>query len=90
MSTHKIVSAGLTPSAPRARIEGGQNGKVRITHRVRSGETLWSIARRYNVYVHQLRQWNLLEVSDILKLGQRIQVWTKPSPMAALEDRSPG
>ena len=62
-----------------------QDGKVRITHRVRSGDTLWSIAKRYRVYVHQLRQWNLLRANDILRLGQSIQIWTRASPSASLE-----
>ena len=45
-------------------------------HRVRSGESLWSIAKKYRVYVHQLREWNLMDEGDVLKMGQRIFIWT--------------
>ena len=83
VSTSKILSASYVPSAEPARINDGQHGKVRVTHKVRSGDTLWSIARRYNVYVHQLRQWNFMGARDMLKLGQRLKIWTKPAPMAA-------
>ncbi len=85
VSHSKLASAAPVPTAPRKRIDDGPSGQVRVTYRVRSGDTLWSIARRYNVYVHQLRQWNLLDVGQILKLGQRIQVWTRPSPRAEID-----
>lgn len=42
-------------------------------HRVASGETLWSIARRYGVTVDQLRRWNRLHGSQ-LKRGRLLIV----------------
>lgn len=48
---------------------------MKVVHRVRSGESLWSIAKRYRVYVHQLREWNLLD-TDMLRSGQRLFIWT--------------
>jgi membrane-bound lytic murein transglycosylase D len=90
VSHSKLASAAPTPTAPRTRIDNGQNGQVRVTYRVRSGDTLWSIARRYNVYVHQLRQWNLLDVGQILTLGQKIQVWTRPAPRAEIDSNPSG
>jgi membrane-bound lytic murein transglycosylase D len=53
---------------------------------VRHGETLSSIARRYNVLVQQLAQWNLLDPSDVLKLGQRLRIWPKGAPTALLKE----
>jgi membrane-bound lytic murein transglycosylase D len=57
-----------------------------VIHHVRHGETLSSIARRYNVLVQQLAQWNLLDPSDVLKLGQRLRIWPKGGPTALLKD----
>ena len=54
----------------------GDSGRIKIVHRVNNGESLWSIARKYKVYVHQLREWNLLETDDVLRLGQRLFIWT--------------
>ena len=54
----------------------GDNDRAKIVHRVSSGESLWSIAKKYKVYVHQLREWNLLETDDVLRLGQRLFIWT--------------
>ncbi|MHB1951576.1 MAG: LysM peptidoglycan-binding domain-containing protein [Acidiferrobacteraceae bacterium] len=59
--------------------------RVRIIHRVRRGESLWSIARRYNVYVSQLARWNYIGVRNALKLGQRLLIWTSPRVASAAE-----
>jgi len=45
-----------------------------FVYRVRSGDTLSSIARRYHVTVNQLRNWNGLK-SDLLRIGQRIIIY---------------
>jgi len=60
------------------------NGVQPVVHRVRAGETLWSIARRYGVLVSQIVHWNLLETSDVLQLGQRLKIWTGGGPSAAI------
>jgi membrane-bound lytic murein transglycosylase D len=60
-----------------------------IIHRVRSGETLWSIARRYNVLVRQLVQWNQIDLKDVLRLGQRIKIWPTGGPTASIADETP-
>ncbi|MHB8697820.1 MAG: transglycosylase SLT domain-containing protein [Sulfuricaulis sp.] len=53
-----------------------------IIHRVHRGETLSSIARRYNVYASQLTKWNMIHLDGVLHLGQRIKIWTGGSPTA--------
>ncbi|AWP22919.1 lytic transglycosylase [Acidiferrobacter sp. SPIII_3] len=53
--------------------------RVKIIHRVRPGDTLWSIAERYRVYVTQLERWNVLNAHDVLRLGQRILIWASPA-----------
>jgi peptidoglycan lytic transglycosylase D len=45
----------------------------RIVHRVRPGESLWSIARRYDVKVAELIQWNGLN-SHVLHVGQPLTI----------------
>lgn len=46
----------------------------RRTHRVRSGESLWSISRRYGMTVPQLARMNNLSAKAVLQPGQRLQV----------------
>lgn len=61
--------------------------RIKIVHRVRPGDTLWSIAQRYRVYVSQLERWND-NAHGILHLGQRILIWTSPSMLPAADARA--
>lgn len=51
----------------------GGNG-VRTVYKVKSGDTLSHIARRYRVSVRQLMNWNHLR-SDRLSIGQKIYIY---------------
>ena len=64
--------------------------RVRIVHRVRPGESLWSIAHRYNVLVAQLMRWNALSRTDLLRIGQRLMIWTRAEHMSATDDSANG
>jgi membrane-bound lytic murein transglycosylase D len=46
----------------------------RRIHRVRSGESLWSISRRYGMTVAQLSRMNHISTKAVLQPGQRLQV----------------
>ncbi len=60
------IPSGGTPTAPAA------TPRTR-THTVAQGETLWSIARRYNVTVDQLRAANRLQ-GDNVRIGQTLTI----------------
>ncbi|PXV61408.1 membrane-bound lytic murein transglycosylase D [Dyella jiangningensis] len=49
------------------------NGGGKRTHTVKSGESLWSIARRYSVDIKQLELWNHLQ-GAVVKPGQILKV----------------
>lgn len=51
----------------------------RVRHKVRSGEFLGSIARKYGVSVSSLKRWNGLR-SDNLRIGQRLTVHPRKMP----------
>ena len=46
----------------------------RRIHRVKSGESLWSISRRYGMSVPQLARMNHVSTKTVLQPGQRLQV----------------
>ncbi len=76
----------LIPSAP---VDPGAlavNPMLMRTHRMRrhtvkSGESLWGIARRYNTSVAMLSRTNDLNASATLRIGQRLSVPGQDSPM---------
>jgi membrane-bound lytic murein transglycosylase D len=43
-------------------------------HKVKSGETLSAIARKYGVTLTQIKQWNNIKNVNSLKIGQRITI----------------
>jgi membrane-bound lytic murein transglycosylase D len=47
-------------------------------HTVRSGDSLWSLARRYGVQIGDLARWNGMGRSDMIKIGQRLAVAPPP------------
>lgn len=49
--------------------------EVKIVYRVRKGDTLYSIAERYNVSVSEIKKWNRLK-GELIREGQRIVVYT--------------
>jgi len=53
-------------------------GKDRITHTIRSGETLGSIALKYGVTTNNLRDWNDLNSTRIIA-GKKLIVYTNKS-----------
>ena len=54
-------------------------GHVAVVHQVRSGDTLWGIATRYNVYISQITRWNLINRRSVLRLGQKLKIWVAPA-----------
>ena len=49
----------------------------RIIHRVKGGEYLGKIARRYGCSVKKIQQWNNLK-SDNIRVGQRLVLYVRP------------
>jgi N-acetylmuramoyl-L-alanine amidase len=48
--------------------------RATIVHRVKQGETLWAISRKYNTSVASIRSSNRLGESDVLVVGQELVI----------------
>ncbi len=50
------------------------------SYTVRSGDSLWKISQKFNVTERQLRVWNRLGWSNVIRPGQRLVVSAKAAP----------
>ncbi len=48
---------------------------VRVVHRVKRGDTLYTIATNYKTTVDSIRDWNNLAESNSLKVGERLTIY---------------
>lgn len=49
----------------------------KLLHTLQKGESLWTIAQKYNVSTKEIAIWNGIKRSDVLQPGQTLQVWVK-------------
>jgi LysM repeat protein/energy-coupling factor transporter ATP-binding protein EcfA2 len=66
-------SSDLTAPATLTPVKYASASK-RITHRVERGDSLWAIARRYDLTVDDLRRWNQLPTDAVLRPGVTLVV----------------
>ncbi|PLX75524.1 MAG: lytic transglycosylase, partial [Desulfuromonas sp.] len=72
-----VSSRAAKKSAPRT---VAATGPVKeITYKVRSGDTLWGIGRRYSVGTGQIREWNNLSENHVLRPGDRLTLRVRTS-----------
>lgn len=75
---HYSLSADQRLAKIHKKRTGGKNSQ-QIFHQVSRGESLWTIARRYDVSVSKLAHWNGMAPKDVLKPGKKLSVWLKPA-----------
>jgi membrane-bound lytic murein transglycosylase D len=61
------------------KLQSGLISADRVNHRVRSGESLSVIARRYNVSVRDLQRWNNISNPHKLRAGRDLTVFYTPA-----------
>jgi membrane-bound lytic murein transglycosylase D len=60
-----------------AKTQNRERKGQRMEHRVRAGESFWSIGQRYGVGTRELAAWNGMAPRDTLSIGQKLVVWAK-------------
>jgi len=76
-----LPSAARRSSPPSTAVAGH-------THRVRRGETLASIARRYGVSTDRLRRANKIRNSNVIRIGQVLKIPGGTAPRATAKART--
>ena len=82
ISAHAPATVVEAAANRNTRVRAPGRGHQVVIHRVRPGDTLWSLARRYNVLVHQIAEWNRMRPSDALIAGRKIKIFTNGRPSA--------
>jgi membrane-bound lytic murein transglycosylase D len=72
-----------TAAAELQKLQSGLIASDRISHTVRSGESLSVIAQRYRVSVRELQAWNHISNPHRLRAGQKLVVFRSPGPAPA-------
>ncbi len=68
------VTAGADDDSAESANAASSESESSFRHEVRSGESLWILARRYSVSVADLRRWNDLSANAVLQPGMRLIV----------------
>ncbi len=68
-----VLASNTAPAAPDAVPASRTAPESKLTHRVKRGETLFSIARLYRTTVDSLKQWNRIKGNGI-QAGQRLTI----------------
>ena len=76
VATKPLTEYSQTADARRDRKQATVRSGNRIEHIVSSGESFWTISRKYNVDMIKLASWNGTAPRDTLSIGQKLVVWT--------------
>jgi len=83
VSTKPLSAYSQSADARLERTQNRRRADHRIEHVVASGESFWTISRRYGVSTRQLAAWNGMAPGDTLSIGRELVVWSddaKSSP----------
>ena len=77
VAAEPLTAYSKSADARREQIQNRSRGGSRVEHIVASGESFWTISRRYGVGVRELAAWNAMAPRDTLSIGQKLVVWTE-------------
>ena len=90
VASKPLVAYSKSADERLAKTQNRQRSGHKLEHLVRSGESFWTISRRYGVTTRQLAKWNGMAPGDTLPVGRKLVVWSHSdgtpttSPTAAL------
>ena len=89
VATKPLTAYSQSADARLAKTQNRKRKGNKVTHVVASGESFWTISRRYGVTHRSLAKWNGMAPGDTLSVGKKLVVWTnvaeapRVSPSAA-------
>ena len=76
VATKPLTAYSQSADARREKKQNTQRSGNRVDHIVASGESFWSIGRRFGVGMRELAAWNGMAPRDTLSIGQKLVVLT--------------
>ncbi len=83
-STKDESTYSLSAANRLAKTQSTSRGNYKVTHKVASGDSLWSIARANKVSHQSLAKWNGMGPRDTLRVGQELVIWKNASDGAII------
>ncbi|AUI86733.1 lytic transglycosylase [Vibrio azureus] len=74
-STKNEAQYALSAANRLNKTQAKERGKYKLTHIVKSGDSLWSIAKANQVSHQHLAKWNGMSPKDTLRAGQKLVIW---------------
>ena len=91
-ATRQLSAYSQSAESRLARTQSKPQASSKVSHTVRAGDSLWSIARRYGVRTRSLAKWNGMAPGDTLSVGRALVVWTdqdvSSAPVTSPADRT--
>jgi membrane-bound lytic murein transglycosylase D len=85
MASRSLADYRLSADMRRAMRRRVPGSGYKIIYRVRRGDSLWVISRRFGVSVNKLARWNGLSKKSVLRPGKRLVIWRGTAPAKAAE-----
>ncbi len=89
VATKPLSAYSQSADARLARTQNRQRAGNKVEHTVRSGESFWTISRRYGVTHRALAKWNGMAPGDPLAIGKKLVVWTNQADAVDAPATSP-
>ena len=70
-----LASAYVFSASQRLEAAQSRGSGIKHVHRVRSGDTLWDLARSYNSSIGKIAKWNNIAAKTPLQVGQNLVIW---------------
>ncbi|MBY4677254.1 LysM peptidoglycan-binding domain-containing protein [Marinobacterium arenosum] len=81
-SSEYVLSQAQRQQRTQQKIARNSN-KQKRTYTVKSGDSFWSISRKYKVGVRSLASWNQMAPGDPLSIGKQLVIWQEPNQKLA-------
>lgn len=75
VATKKINDYALTLDQRTRAIQNAEKKGLKVSYIVKDGDSLWEIARKYDVSVKELATWNGMAPRDYIRPGQKLVIW---------------